>query len=528
MSHLVLVGLGPGIPDLLTREAWLVLSDAELVATPTPQHPALAHLPATVLHTLPAAPTPADIARLLAQQPPGATLVCALAGHPSEHPLTRALAANRSLPPPRIVGGLSLTDCFCTALSLDRSHMQLVGLETLLRTPQAPAGQGDDARAWCETQNIGSYPPPHLPYPLHPTAPALIWHTGSSADGVNSEVAACALRDLLQQCYPPAHPLHIVRIDARGARAQHRLLRINEVDGPDGITAHGGIDGATALYLPPLEPLQRLRESEGLQSVVAHLLGPHGCPWDRQQTFRTLRGNLLEETYEVLEALDQGDMAMLCEELGDLLLQVFVQSEMARQAHHFSLGDVLEQVGSKLVRRHPHVFGELSSATTSEVVHNWEQIKAQELAEKGRTRSSALDGVPAALPALATARTLIRKATRAGFAWEQVQEIWVKLNEELDELALACNDYHVQRNAETLGSLVAELGDVLLVLVSLGQWFGLDAESALRETNSRFRRRFVAMEQRLAQQQRSMHDLSLQEKLALWDEAKLALGKGNT
>ncbi|MFN3374760.1 MAG: nucleoside triphosphate pyrophosphohydrolase, partial [Chloroflexus sp.] len=233
-------------------------------------------------------------------------------------------------------------------------------------------------------------------------------------------------------------------------------------------------------------------------------------PWDVRQTHQTLRSALLEEVYEALEALDTGDMALLREELGDVLLQVAVHSEMARQAGHFSLEDVVQHVADKLVFRHPHVFGTAAVADPGQVLRNWEALKAQELAAKGKTRSSALDGVPAALPALAAAQALARKAIRAGFTWATIEQVWAKVEEELAEVRAASNS----------AAQMAEIGDLLFAIATLAHWLHIDAETALREANLRYKRRFQMVEQMAVERGRALRDCTLDEMIAWWAAAK--------
>jgi len=281
------------------------------------------------------------------------------------------------------------------------------------------------------------------------------------------------------------------------------------------------LDGATALYLPPLTVSADRRGLDGLFWVVARLLGPDGCPWDRRQTHQSLRAGLLEEAHEVLEALDSGDMSALTEELGDLLLQVLVHSEMARQAGHFDLGDVLEQISSKLIRRHPHVFGDpaVEGEGMETVLHTWEQIKAQELAAKGRRRNSLLDGIPVDLPALATAQKIVTKAARVGFDWSALHEVWEKVREEVNELEQVLAAPQTLSPSEQ-AHLAEELGDLLFALVNLARRLELDAESVLREANTKFRRRFTYVEQAAQIQGREMSALTIAELEELWQQAK--------
>jgi tetrapyrrole methylase family protein/MazG family protein len=273
------------------------------------------------------------------------------------------------------------------------------------------------------------------------------------------------------------------------------------------------VAAAYLIAVPALPAAADQRGLEGLHWVVTRLLGPGGCPWDVRQTHQSLRTALLEETHEVLEAIDSGDMLALAEELGDLLISIVGHSEMARQAGHFRLEDVLELVTSKLIGRHPHVFGDLSVDGEGQVLHNWEQIKAAELAAKGKARASALDGIPPTLPALAAAQKLGKKAARTGFNWQSVDQVWNKVAEELSELRSAAT-------ANDRAAIAEEFGDLLFVLGRLAAWLEIDAETALREANAKFRRRFTAVEQLAAERGLALNELDGLTLLKLWNTIK--------
>lgn len=366
-------------------------------------------------------------------------------------------------------------------------------------------GEPVKVASYAETQGLGAYAPPPAPFPLAPAGHALI----HGAPGAGWPAVAALLRTR----YPAAHPVRLAHLAADGAPLATREGALDQL-GALG-AAPAGPAAILLLHLPPLAVAADLRGPDGLRWVVARLLGPGGCPWDVRQTHQSLRAALLEEAHEVLEALDAGDMAGLAEELGDLLLSVLAHSEMARQAGQFALEDVLGQIAAKLIGRHPHVFGDLAVEGEGAVLHNWEQIKAAELAAKGRARAGALDGVPPSLPALATAQKLTKKATRAGFTWAEVAQVWAKLREELDELAAAAAAGDEAHTRE-------ELGDALFVMADLARWLGLDAETALREANAKFRRRFGHVEAAAAARGQALAELSLDQLLALWGEAKLA------
>jgi tetrapyrrole methylase family protein / MazG family protein len=271
------------------------------------------------------------------------------------------------------------------------------------------------------------------------------------------------------------------------------------------------LDHLSVVYVPALATHADARSLDGLQWVVARLLGPAGCPWDREQTHRSLRPFLLEEAHEVLEALDAGDDESLSEELGDLLLQILMHSEMARQAGTFDLGDVTTHITAKLIRRHPHVFGDLAVEGSGEVLRNWEAIKQQERAAKGQTPKGLLDGIPVSLPSLAAAQKIGEKVAKVGFDWPDLDGVWAKIHEEIAELRSAARHERSE-----------EFGDLLFVIARLASWLDIDAETALREANAKFRRRYAACE-RLADG-RDLRTLSFEELDQLWKAAKQATG----
>jgi tetrapyrrole methylase family protein/MazG family protein len=240
-----------------------------------------------------------------------------------------------------------------------------------------------------------------------------------------------------------------------------------------------------------------------LEAIMAALRGPDGCPWDREQNHRTLRANLLEEAYEVLAVLDEpGDLDddRLVEELGDLLLQVVFHAQLASERGIFDLDRVADAISDKLVRRHPHVFGDREVLDSSEVLRNWEELKREE------NMGSAIHGVPPALPALLRASRMLAKAERAGFLWISEEEARAKVAEELSELQAATDPQEKTH----------ELGDLLLALVSYAHFLGVEPESALREAQDRFDQRFRRLEERLESEGRSMGDTAAEELLAYW------------
>jgi MazG family protein len=246
-----------------------------------------------------------------------------------------------------------------------------------------------------------------------------------------------------------------------------------------------------------------------LVSIMARLRAPGGCPWDREQTFQSIKPFLLEETYEVMDAIDARDWDGLADELGDLLLQVVFFSQMAKEAGHFEVSDAIEAINSKLIRRHPHVFGEGEAKTAADVIRKWDEIKAT---EKPRPKGL-LAGVPRSLPALMEARQIAGRAAGAGFDWNNVDQVLEKLREELDELDQA-------RQSGSQEDLQDEIGDLLFVIVNIARFLKVDPEQALRGTNSKFRRRFEHVEQGLEAQGKSPREATIEEMERLWQEAK--------
>jgi len=243
-----------------------------------------------------------------------------------------------------------------------------------------------------------------------------------------------------------------------------------------------------------------------LVDIVARLRAPDGCPWDRQQTHKSLRESFLQECYEVLEALDEGDSAKLRDELGDLLLHVVLQTQIATEAGEFKLADIMEGINKKLVHRHPHVFGSRKVEGAEEVMHNWHTLKQQER----ETDTSMLASVPRHMPALDYSQEVQRRVAQVGFDWEDVDGVIEKLAEEVGELQHAGSQ---ERRAE-------EFGDLLFTLANIARRLGVDLESALREANRRFYRRFSHMEEICRQRGVNIADLSFDEQNALWEEAK--------
>lgn len=278
-------------------------------------------------------------------------------------------------------------------------------------------------------------------------------------------------------------------------------------------------------------------------AIMARLRGPGGCPWDREQTFDSIKPYTLEETYEVLEAIDNRDWKELPGELGDLLLQVLFYSQMAKEEGTFSIDDVLDRLSNKLIHRHPHVFGDVKAETSSDVLRNWEALKSEEKKKslqsqdkEVQAKKSALDGVSTAMPGLLEAHKLSSRAARVGFDWPNIQDLFGKLHEETEELQEHLKKYpppgpqpHAQGIAESGKQQISqelrqqledELGDLFFTLVNIARYLSLDSESALKKANRKFKRRFQFVEEKLHAAGRTPQQSNLEEMESLWRQAK--------
>jgi MazG family protein len=254
------------------------------------------------------------------------------------------------------------------------------------------------------------------------------------------------------------------------------------------------------------------RSFDELVQLMTRLRGPNGCPWDRKQTLPDLKPFVIEEAYEVVDAIDQNDRAALLEEIGDLLLEAVFVAEVTREEGTFDIYDSITAIHDKLVRRHPHVFGEVEATDAEQVLVNWEKLKQT---ERKAENKSLLSGVPRSLPALLKASRLTEKASRVGFDWRRTDDVFEKLDEEIQELREAVASGDVTKMHD-------ELGDVLFTIANVARKVNVNAEEALQSTNRKFTSRFEWMEARVREQQKDLDQLTLEEMDALWDEAKHA------
>jgi len=323
----------------------------------------------------------------------------------------------------------------------------------------------------------------HVPA-FPPDVPALVMNVE------NAEIAL-AVRAALSSVYPPSH---LVKLLADGKSEEILLAELAERFSP-------------IIYIAPLGVGTSF---EAFQEIVAHLRAPDGCPWDLEQTHLTLRKHLLEESYETLAAMDAEDPSKMREEFGDLLLQIVLNAQIGSESGGFTMTEVLQGIYNKIVRRHPHVFGEVKVDGVGQVLANWEKLKAAERKSEVTQTKGILDGLPAALPALNQAQEFQERAARVGFDWPEVDRVFEKVREEIEELQAASDPK----------ALNEELGDLFFVLVNLARWKGVNAEDALREANLKFKRRFGHIEKRAREIGKPIEEMGLEQMDGFWDEAK--------
>jgi tetrapyrrole methylase family protein / MazG family protein len=485
-TTITIVGLGPGPADDLTRRAWDALSKARAVYLRTSRHPCVPDLPqGPEYHSFDALYDSAQdfaqvyetIASEVLKAAQEGDLVYAVPGDPwvGESTTSRIIEeAQKAGIHTQVISGISFIEPMLALIGVD-------GMDSL----QVLDGLAVAAM--------------HHP-PINPDAPALLGQ-------VYSKKVASDVKLTLMNQYPDDFQVKLIH-GAGTPDAVVEALPLYEIDR----SAH--IQHLTSLYVPPLGGMSSF---ERFQEIIAHLRAPEGCPWDRKQTHESLRPFLLEEAFEVLETIDAGDWDALAEELGDLLLQIVLHTQIATEAGEFYMADVLRHVNEKMIRRHPHVWGEVTADNPDQVVRNWEALKQQEKAtrgENGALRESLLDGLPKGLPALMQSQKYQQKAAKVGFDWTDFADVTAKIQEELDEIGAAEND----------DERFEEVGDLLFMIVNWARHLGIDdPESALRAANAKFYRRFHHIEQAVAERGGKLQDYSLAELDALWDEAK-ALG----
>lgn len=479
-SGITLLGLGPGGVGHLTREAWEWLNTISEIYLRTRQHPVVASLPANLrVHSFDELYESMDsfeevyaaiVEQVLAlgARPQGVTY--AVPGHPTiaeatgPEILRRAKEAGILV---RVIDGLSFIEPVFSAL----------GLDPFPRT------------ALIDALELGVLHHPSFP----PDMPALITQ-------IYDQLSASQVKLTLNAVYPDEHEVTLIHAAGTEAQVIERMPLYQIDRSPD-------IGLLSALYVPPLQDGSSL---EAFQEVVARLRATDGCPWDREQTHKSLRIYLLEETYEALAALDSEDASAMREEFGDLLLQILLHAQIGVEEGEFSMAEIIETIKRKIIRRHPHVFGDVEVAGVAGVLSNWQKLKEEERAANGEEVKGMLDGVPHTLPALAQAQEIQDRAARVGFDWAEIGPVIAKVNEEMAEVQSAEEAEHREQ----------ELGDLLFAVVNLVRWYKADAESVLRMTNDKFRRRFAFVERTAKEQGKDLARMSLAEMDVLWEQAK--------
>lgn len=479
---LTILGLGPGEIDDLSRRAWRTLKQAQTVILRTARH--------NCVPCLPQGPTYQNCDDLYESIPDFAGVYNAIV----ERVLTAARQGDMvyAVPGDPLVGESTVTALLKHAKAENIAVEIINGISFVEPTL---AALGVDALDGLQILDGISLAAMHHP-PINPDYPALLGQVYSR------DVAANVKLTLMNQ-YPDEFTVSLIH----GAGTEKPVVEhapLYEIDR----SPH--IQHMTALYLPALGNMSSF---EQFQEIIAHLRAPEGCPWDKEQTHLSLRRYLIEEAHEVLEALDAEDSDELYKELGDLMLQAVLHTQIAIDDGEFRMTDVMSHVNRKLINRHPHVYGDVVAQNAGEVLANWDQLKQKEHAEQGIKRESILDGIPKTLPALMLAYQYQEKAAKVRFDWDKIDRVIAKVREELDEVLTAETDDH---RAE-------EIGDLLFVVVNWARWLKVDPETALRQTNAKFYRRFRYVEDELAKRGKKPAESNLEEMDALWDEAK---GKG--
>jgi tetrapyrrole methylase family protein/MazG family protein len=477
---LTIVGLGPGELDDLSRKAYRTLKQAKTIYLRTSQHGCVSCLPqnGVAYHSFDELYESIDqfeqvyaaiVERLMTAAKKG-DVVYAVPGDPlvGESTTTRLLAeAKKAGIPVEIVNGISFVEPMLALLGIDA----LDGLQIM------------DGLAVAAM---------HHP-PLNPDTPALLGQVYSAAVASNVKLT-------LMNQYPDDFPVKLIHA-AGTPDARVEDVPLFEMDR----SQH--IGHMTSLYVPALGEMTSFEQA---QEIIAHLRAPEGCPWDQKQTHHSLRQFLIEESYEVLDAIESEDPAALAEELGDVLLQIVLHTQIAIDNGDFQMADVLRHINAKMIRRHPHVWGDVNADNADQVVTNWEALKRQEKAALGKKDEYLLDSIPKGLPALLQAHQYQARAAKVNFDWAVVDDVVAKVREEMDEVLAANTDEHRQE----------EIGDLLFVLVNWARWLKVEPETALREANAKFYRRFRYIEQQTRANGKDLSDHSLEELDAFWDAAK--------
>jgi len=483
---ITIIGLGPGDIDDISRKAWRMLENAQRVFLRTNQHQCVPFLPkGAVYHSFDGLYNTKEnfgavydrIVDALITASKEGDVVYAVPGDPfvgeatTQKLMARAKSENI---PVEIVSGISYIE----------PMLRLIGYDAL-----------DGIQFLDGLDLITMYHPP-----INPDYPAIIGQ-------VYSQMVASDIKLTLMNQYPDE--FEVMLIHSAGTSSEKvEKIPLYEIDHSE------HIGHTTSLYLPALGQMSSF---EQFQEIVAHLRAPEGCPWDRKQTHQTLIKYMLEESYEAIQAIEDDDPEELAKELGDLLLQVVLHTQIAIDEGEFYMSDVLRHINAKMIRRHPHVWkpetGEVTVDNAEQVVTNWEAIKAKEKADKKETFESMLAGVPKVMPALMVATQYQDRMARVGFDWSDAQGVVDKIREELNEVLEA-------QTEDDPAHLFEEVGDLFFVLVNWARWMKIDPELALKKANEKVYRRFEYVEKRVAESGKPFTDFTLAELDNFWDDGK--------
>jgi tetrapyrrole methylase family protein/MazG family protein len=489
-SNITIVGLGPGAFGQLSLAAWTALQQAETLYLRTGVHPTTSALAEhgikyqsfDYLYEQADAFTSLyqEIAMRIIQAASAGPVTYAVPGHPLVGETTVQLILEQAKAvglKVSIVASMSALDAIYGAIRIDPGD----GLQIL------------DALDF-------------QPLTYLPGRPALFLQ-------VYNQFTASQLKLALLELLNPE--LEVLLVRAAGVPGEERVIStpLHQMD------MHPGIDHLTSLYVPSSTPVtgQALRSAyplDELVSIMAKLRSEDGCPWDRKQTHNSLKRYLIEETYEVIDAINAADWDAVCEELGDVLLQIVFHAQLAAERDEFDINAVIDAVTSKMIRRHPHVFSDVQADDVATVLTNWELIKQAEKAEQGKAQpKSLIDGIPSEMPALTQAELIQKKAAKVGFEWPEVEGALAKVDEEIAELHAAIDTADAQERCD-------EFGDVLFALVNVARYLDIDPEEALRATIAKFKNRFRHIETRVNETGHSLTDMTVEQMDVFWNEAK--------
>lgn len=479
-AKVIVVGLGFGGADSLSLGTWRLLKEKQTIYLRTEQHPVVDWLKKQGISFVSFdevyekhesfAPVYDEIAdRLLEQAQKQAEIVYAVPGHPMVAEKTVQLLKERG---PKsgveieILGGESFLEIAFSRLGID----PIEGFMLL---------DGTDLQ----------------PSQVQPDLHLLIAQ-------VYDRMIASEVKLSLMEVYPDDTPVYLAT--ALGISGEERIQKVPlyELDRQDVYS------NLTTVYVPPVkEEKVFYRRFDYLTGIIEKLRSPQGCPWDREQTHQSLRPYLLEETYELLDALNEGDPEAMLEELGDLLLQILLHAQIAKEEGTFDIAEVIETLSTKMIRRHPHVFGDVKVESAEQVVKNWDKIKQQ---EKGEKKQSILDGIPKSYPAMLRAFKQQKKAEKAGFDWGDVSGVYEKVLEEMEEL----------KKAESPDEREKEYGDLLFTVISLARFYKIDPEAALQKACRKFYQRFTYLEERAKELGKPLAEMDMSVLDQWWEEAK--------